>query len=181
MQVKHMKIGLQLLLGFSLVIACVLILAMVSFSQSNQLHHQTEILYNHPLVVRRAIGKLETDIATARMALLQMTLAYEDSDLTAAYQTMELATADAYAQFKILEANYLGSAEDVKATYEAFIRWQSAREELILKARASDVEGIAGTLRSGSPIFVMIDDLLAQLKKIDDFAMNKGDSLFNES
>ncbi len=181
MQVKHMKIGLQLLLGFSLVIAFVLILAMVSFSQSTQLHHQTQILYNHPLVVRRAIGKLETDIAMARMALLQMTLAYDESERLAAYQTMELAMADADAQFKILETNYLGSADDVKATHEAFIRWQSAREELIQKARAADVDSVARTLRSGSPIYLMIDDLLANLKKIDDFALAKGDSLYNES
>lgn len=181
MHIKHMKIGLQILLGFSLVLFFVILLAMVSFSQSNQLHHQTEIMYNHPLIVRRAIGKLETAIATARMALLQITLSYDDSERASAYQTMELAMAEAQTQFGILKANYLGDQAEVEAALAAFIRWKSSREELVQKALTADIAGISVALRQGSPVFLLIDDLLAHLKKIDSFAENKGDSLFTES
>ncbi len=181
MQMKHMQIGLQLLLGFCLVIAFVIILAMVSFSQGNQLHHQTELLYNHPLTVRRAIGRLETDIASVRLTLLEMALAESAGQRETAYQSMQLALIDAQSQFEVLKANYLGPAQDVAATYEAFIRWMSSRDELVQKARTADIAGVAALLSPESPTSILKAELLASIKAIDDFAINKAEYLNTES
>jgi len=61
MKIIDLKIQTQLQLGFAIVFLLVLVLGWVSWIQTAQIATQTKDLYDHPLQVRRAIGKLTAD------------------------------------------------------------------------------------------------------------------------
>ena len=62
MNLKNLTIGTQLILGFAAMFILVIGLGVISYFQGTQIHEQTATLYNHPLMVRRAIGELKSDI-----------------------------------------------------------------------------------------------------------------------
>ena len=69
---KNLKIGTQMMLGFMAMLLLVTILAVVAYQHTSRINLQTEMIFNHPLKVRSAIGSLESDILTLRLGRLNL-------------------------------------------------------------------------------------------------------------
>ena len=117
MKLENLKIGTQLKLGFATVLFFVIVLGVVSYLQSNQIQQQTEIIYNHPLKVRMAIGSLQSDILGMRLSTRDLMLAKSDKEKQDAIQSMELAAVDVIKQFDVLDELYLGPRSDIEEAY----------------------------------------------------------------
>ena len=74
MKIKNVKIGLQLLVGLSIILIMVFFLGIVSYMQSNTIRIQTDTIYNHPLQVRKAIGRLQLRVAEVELDLRELTI-----------------------------------------------------------------------------------------------------------
>ncbi|MDP4238202.1 MAG: MCP four helix bundle domain-containing protein [Bacteroidota bacterium] len=66
MKIKNLSIGNQLIIGFAIMLAFVIVLGIVSNHQANKIHLQTEDIYHHPLQLRRTISNIKIDILNMR-------------------------------------------------------------------------------------------------------------------
>ncbi|MBI2419827.1 MAG: MCP four helix bundle domain-containing protein, partial [Ignavibacteriales bacterium] len=181
MKFENLKIGTQLKLGFLAMLFFVTVLGLTSFWQSAQIHEQTETIYQHPMQVRRAVSKLESDLLNMQIATRDLLLAVDDSKKHSAIERMEIAADDALNQFRIIKERFLGNPADVDEAYRLFVAWRTARAEntkLALEGKLDSakedllVTGVTGMYR---------EKLMAKINEIDTFAKNKGDNLYNQS
>jgi len=67
MNLKNIKISIQLRVGFAILLLFAILLGAVGFIQSNRIHLQTETMYQHPLKVRRTIELISSNVLNMRM------------------------------------------------------------------------------------------------------------------
>jgi signal transduction histidine kinase/CheY-like chemotaxis protein/HAMP domain-containing protein len=173
MRIKDFNISSQLKIGFTFNIIFIIIIGIVSGIQNVQLSNQTDNLYNHPFQVRVAIGKLNADVLSMRLATRDLMLDKTDHDKHEALQLMELSALDAKIQFDILKDKYLGPKADVEAAYTAFVKWKVAREANTTLAMAGNFESVIESVRSTGEVGRLRDDMLTKIMIIDNFVKNK--------
>ena len=181
MKLKDLKIGTQLILCFVVMFAFVIILGVASYRQSDEIQQLTENIYKHPLKVRKAIGNLDVDVLKMRLGTRDLMLAVNDREKQAAIQSIELSAADAEDQFEILKISYLGNESDVIDAHNAFIKWKTIRQDNIKLALAKEVEKVKESVSLTGIVGIYRDQMLVKIKKIDDFTVRNGDSLFENS
>lgn len=181
MRIKDFNISTQLKTGFAFNILFIIILGTISIRQNYQLGGQTEELYNHPYQVRAAIGKLNADVLSMRLATRDLMIDKTDRDKDLALQLMELSALDAKVQFDILKDKYLGPKTDVEAAYTAFVKWKVARDENTSMALAGNFNPIIESVRSSGEVGKLRDDMLRKIKTIDDFASNRAIRFYSET
>jgi signal transduction histidine kinase/CheY-like chemotaxis protein/HAMP domain-containing protein len=179
--VKNLKIGTLLIIGFTTMLLFVIVLGVVSYRQSGLIQLQTEIMFSHPVKVRKAIGSLEADILSMRLGLRDLMLSENNREKQDAMLLMELSAADAQKQFNVLNDQYLGPGKDVDEAYKAFINWKIARGENIRLALSGDFEKVKASLLPTGTIGVSRGQMMGRIRKIDEFAQNKSEALYASS
>lgn len=182
MNIKNLTIGTQLRLGLGAILILVLALGALAYLQTDLIHQQTEKIYQHPLQVRRALATLDANILEMRLGARILLLAKDQQERQATLLEMEQAAASTVQQFTVLETRYLGPRADIDAARAAFVRWQTIRDEWLIKpALAGEIETANASLLPGGTVSKARDGLQAAIRKIDDFAKNKGDELYATS
>jgi len=177
MKFKDLKIGVQLTLGFAVMLLFVIVLSFVSFKQNEQLHGQFETLYNHPFKVREALGNLEADILTMRLATRDLMLATNEDEKMVARQHLEVAKAGVEKEFKIIQDAYLGPKRDVDAAYKAFLNWNTARQDNLKAIEKGNNEKVKESVRSTGSVGALRDDMLNKIDVMSEFAIAKAIAL----
>ena len=131
MKIRNLKIGIQLLLGFGALLLMVIILSVVSFKESANLQKQTDDLYNHPLVVRRAIGMLRADFIAIQRDIKDLFLADDETEIALELQQIAQMKASAFKHLDIIASQYLGPGADVDNVKLGFVKWNSITDEVI--------------------------------------------------
>jgi signal transduction histidine kinase/CheY-like chemotaxis protein len=150
--------------------------------QTNQIAMQTKSLYDHPLKVRNAIGKLTADVLEMRLGMRDLAFTSPNEKQTAEIiGEIESRHSDAFDQLAILASEYLGPKGDVDLAKQAFIKYNAERaltirllqEGKLAEAQARTLSGGAGRMQAQA--------VLGALGKIDAFALNKGDEFYTQS
>ncbi len=178
MNIKNLRIGTQLKLGFTAILLFVVVLGAVSYMHSHEISRQTEVMYNHPLKVRRAIGELRADILRMQLATRDLMLAKNDQERNEALQLKDLSDAGVLRQFNVLNEQYLGPSSDIDQAYKAFIRWKTASEENVRLALSGEIDKVKENISHSGTIGRYRDKLLDKIQDIDNFAERKADSLY---
>ncbi len=178
---KNFKIGTLLILGFSSLLLFVVVLGVISYQQTDKIHLQAETMYEHPLKVRRAIGSFKADILEIRANMKDMFLSYDEMDIALDLNQIEIRKADAFEQIDIFYSSYLGPRTDIDSVKQAFIIYDSSRQETVHLLRDGKKEEALSRARNNGTGSKQFGLVLAALQKIDDFALSKGDELFSTS
>lgn len=182
MKIRNTKIRTQLFWGFAIILSFVLVIGVVAFRQTSQLHEQTYMMYNHPLQVRRALGALKSDILEMRLGVRDLMLAELDEEKNAALTLITIASINARNQFDVIKTSYLGPKENVNDAYLAFILWEEARQSNIQLALADgNNQIIKNSILNSGEVGALREDMLAKIDIIDQFAKAKGDELYLNS
>lgn len=178
MRLKDIAIGTQLRLGLSMILVLVIILGTIAWRQTDILWLQTKTMYDHPIQVRRAIGTLQTDLLTIRIAIKDLVLADTEQKIAAILQEIEHHRTNAFKQFAILDTSYLGPRSDVTTLYDEFIEWNVIRDETVRLLRSGKKAEALARTSSGGQGKTKAKKVLDHLQKIGDFALAKGDELY---
>ena len=178
---KNMKIGTQLILGFAVLLFFVIILGVISYIQSDRISLQTEYLYNHPLQVRSAIGQLRADILSIRVDMKDLVLTSDAKEIAYDLKQMEIRKNSGFEQLDIFYDQYLGPRADIDSVKQAFIAWNSVREETIRLLQTGKKQEAADRTRIFSIGGMAATETLTALQKIDDFAQSKANQLYQSS
>jgi signal transduction histidine kinase/CheY-like chemotaxis protein len=178
MNFKNFKIGTQLKLGFAAMLLFVVVLGIIAYQQSYKIHLQTETMYNHPLKVRRAIGLLRADLLSIQNNMKDMFLYSDEKEIASSLNQIETEKTNAFEQIDLIYKSYLGSPIDVDSLKQAFIIYNSVREESVRLFRVGKTQEAASRTKNNGIAGKHAEKVLAALQKIDDFAKAKGDALY---
>jgi len=178
---KNLKISLQLKLGIMAMLLFVIFLGGVSYWQSNQIFMATQTMYNHPLPVRNALGNLTEDILKMDLAMKDLLMLENDSEIQKTTRILELSASDAQKQFNVLYDRFLGSLTDIDAASNAFIIWKISINENLKLVQESKKKNILQNISSKGDLVRERDQLMAKINVIDDFAANKANALYTSA
>lgn len=180
MKLKDLKIGTQLKIAFSMILLIFVALTIFSYNQLDHMHKQTEIMYNHPLQVRQAIGEINLSQQKIRLAERDLYLSKTDDEKIAIRQDMEVADNNIQHQIDFLKTRYLGPKNHIDALQDAYIRWKTTREEIKDFLAAAEARDLAtfNTLISPTSIAEQARSEMKQnLDNLSVFATNQADEL----
>jgi signal transduction histidine kinase/DNA-binding response OmpR family regulator/HAMP domain-containing protein len=181
MSIKDLKISTQLIIGFAVMMTFVVILGIEAYRQADRLQEQTNFIYNHPLRVRKAIGNLENDILKMRLGTRDLMLAVNENERQISIQSIDMAKADAFAQFDSINKSYPGNKTDITEAHDAFVAWNSAREINTQLASLGKIEKVKESVSENGNVGKLRNVMLKEIADIDRYASNKMDKLYTDS
>jgi signal transduction histidine kinase/DNA-binding response OmpR family regulator len=182
MKIQDTKISLRLCLSLGVVLALVTVLAWEALTHTDALWTQTQTIYDHPLMVRRAVGAFELDAMTIQRDTYGLVLAAgRDQEIAALLAAIEASKTDAFRQLDVLEDRYLGPKEDIAALRAAFVEWNMIRDETVRLLRLGKVQEAADRVQTGGIGGTHAKRLYELTAEVSAFSLNKGDVLFREA
>ena len=181
MNAKDLKIGTQLKLGSCLLLLFVVVLGVVSYTQNEQIHQQTEIMYNHPLKVRRAIDALSDDVLQMLVNMRGLPHADNNQEISEIIEKTDIFDADTKKQLEVLYERFLGPRTDVDAIANSIVQYRNNRAESIRLLREGKKEDVVARLKPLGAGGIQATKALDCIKVVDAFAVKKGDELYANS
>ncbi|MFA7229950.1 MAG: response regulator [Victivallaceae bacterium] len=177
MNIKNLRIGTQLKLGFATMLIMVIILGVISHVQNEEMGKQTQMIYNHPLQVQRAARTLQSDVFAMHLNMKDLLLANNENDIEIILKNLELLKADSFEQIKILYSQYLGNKVAIDTVNQEFIAWNSIREETIRMLRAGKKQEAADRTKKSGVGGIQAAKVISVLEKVNTFVWKKADEL----
>ena len=159
----------------------VFLLGAETYWQSHQLHNQNVTIYEHPLQVRRALDNIKNETLNMSLNIRNLILAENDQDKAAAIESIERSEASAELNFITLRERYLGPQEDVEDAFQTYLLWKTALKNNVDLTLDGDVEQAWTNLQSENKVESYKERFLTEIMIIDEFALKKGDTLYEES
>lgn len=178
MNKRSINIATQLEIGFTIVLALVILLGVVSYNQTQKLHQQTATLFNHPFQVTQAIADIRTEVQKMELAYKNLTVANSLESRSLALHEFELSSSASIRRFNVIFESYLGPKKDVDVAFEAFSMWKSVRNEQMKNfTKGASQHNLADLTK----VDLLKDSLSSKLLIINSFALNKANQSFTNS
>jgi len=181
MNFKNLKIETKLKLGFAVIFVVVLIMGLVSWQQTNEMHQQTTYLYNHPLQVRRAIGEIKANIYVMHRDMKNLFIVDNKEEFQETLKNLALYKDQNQKLIDLLYLKYLGPKENLDSLNVSFIHWNSMREETIRILRLGNINEAAQRTKPHGIAGGEVNRLMEQIHIIDQFSISKADSFYQQS
>jgi len=181
MKIKDLKIESQLLISFGVMLMLVIILGVVAYRQSNRIHQQTELIYNHPFKVRSALGTLEVNILNIRIGLRDLMISKTDAEKQNALEQMNISEALVQKQFDVISKQYLGPQKDIEEAHQAYISWSTNYKENLRLFENGHIEKIIFNLSPSGSTGILREKMMKEIKDIENYAQNKTESSYQNS
>jgi signal transduction histidine kinase/DNA-binding response OmpR family regulator/HAMP domain-containing protein len=181
MKINDLKTGTQLKFGFGIILFLIILLAIVSWRQTDKIALQASELYEHPFTVRYALGALQTEIQSMHKGMKDLFLAENETEFEVVLHDIEKDKSDAFLHFDIISERFLGEKILVDDAYNEFLKWNTIREETIRLYHSGQInEALARTKKTGIG-GNQAEILLNSISAIDQKAKDFGEKFHNES
>ena len=181
MKLRDLPIGVLLAFGRGAILTLVLLLGALAWLQADALWAQTRGLYEHPLLVRRAVDQIRADILQIDSALQMAIDATSQDEIEHRVQAIDSLEADAHRQFSIVYDRYLGPTSEISAAEQVFVEWKTIRDETLSLLRSGEKEqaelrsqrtGIGGQ---------HVERMLASLQALSVYADTRADQFYQDA
>lgn len=183
MKITNTKISTQLKLSIGAVLLFVAVLAALAWFQTDRLWRQTQVLYDHPLEVRRAIGNLKTDILIIHWSMEELFARYSVENMAQTLPLIKAREESAQKQLDILFERYSGSRAHLEALNQAVNQCRINREQVISLMRSGDIEK-AQTINIHNevgPDTTHLQQVMGLLQTVDDSSLNFAERYYNNA
>ncbi len=178
MKSHFLRIGTQLNIGFAIIMTLLVLMATISYVQTNQLFTQADTLYRHPLNVLTTVGNMREDIYKSQISIRDQLIAHDESDRQMAIEQRSAADAEALLKFEMLYDRYLGPRENIDDAYIAFTTWKNEIDKSIGQIETGSTGVFEESLSNDGTIGILRQDLLNKIAVISDFASAKAAELY---
>ena len=181
MQIKNLKTGTQIKLYFLVILGIVLLLGLIAYKQTNVINEQNEIMYQHPLVVRRAISEFRINTISIQNSLKDWMLTDQKRTPSFFVAQNELYKSAALKDLETLSNRFLGSIADIDSLKTAFIHWNAKNDEIIQLLLTGNHKKAVLLLQDDEIRGDETAVLFKKLEKVDLFSKNKAEELYKYS
>ncbi len=158
--------------------ALVVGLGIFAWRQTQQLWLGTKTMYDHPVQVQTAVGKLEFDVLAMRLEFRNLLLTKDAQERRTAIQNSDVLEADAKRQFQLLRSIYQGPITDIEAAENAFARWVSARQSNRPLGLDGNIPEAMARVTNEGDIGIQREQLRKHIASIDAHSKNKAALLY---
>lgn len=169
----------KIFLSFLVIIITVILGAVYTIVNINQLTINTQKMYTHPFKVSNAVADIQTAVITMHRNMKDIVLTSDSLEMIKIIESIQKEEEKVYKNFDLIYKNYLGNKHDIDKSYKAFKQWRPIREEVFALVHQNKVkEAIAITKGKGAN---HIHNLYKQIKVLKDYAFNKANEFYNLS
>ena len=180
-KLNDLKVRTQLNIGFAIILIAVGVLGFLALDYSTRLWLNTKGLYEHPLMVRAAVGDLKAEVLEISRDTRELCLSLGEKERLPLLTSIDASEVNAYRQFEILYKLYLGSRNDIDEAYTLFVQWKSIREETLRLLRAGKVSEATEHIKFTGIAGRHVDKLLKELNDINIYASARADKFFADA
>lgn len=177
----RLSIGNQLFIGFSAIIIAIVFLGFLSYKQSVLLFEETDKLYHHPLIVRRAVSDVENGIAKMRLSMRDLMLSKNEKEFQSALYQTQNAEQTVERNFKLIYDAYLGPKSDIDTAYDAFKVWSNIRQKNIQLAAEGKIETVKANVANEGEVGNLREEMIAKIQIISEYSKNKASEFYLNS
>ena len=167
----NMSIGSRLGWGFALLVGLTLAYGGLTLSQMRDLADQTNLLFQHPFTVTRAVDAVELNVLKIHREMKDLAHAQETEDIEKNLDRVDAYEQEAFRQLEIARQRFLGDPLEVKRVHDALDTWRPIRQEVAtLRLKGAELAADAITRGKGARHVALLEQELEELK---DFAEGK--------
>lgn len=179
MKKKYPNILLKIILGFSIPLLILLILALLFLFQTKEQNKIVNDILDHPYTVSNSVRDINIHINAILRTMKDITLSSNETKLNTEIAKVDSLEQIIYERFQIVEERFLGDKEQIKEYKELFIQWKTIRDEVITLVQSdSTAKAVAVTRGKGAR---HVNKLMDYSQIITNFANNKAKTFNNES
>lgn len=174
------KVSLSLRLGvaFGALTLCMLLLGLAAMLEISRLSQTSQLLYQHPFTVTRALREVETKLAKMQVAMQGMVLAKSGDLFLHNLSILENLEDETLANFDILTQRYLGEPGHPREARKLFLGWTVYRDRVVTLLNQGDAAG--ATLVAQQEVSGLIERISSILTRMKTFAQAKALQLLRE-
>jgi signal transduction histidine kinase/response regulator RpfG family c-di-GMP phosphodiesterase len=178
MNLKDIKIKLQVRLAMGVIMTSVLLLAALAWYHADSIWHSTSGLYDHPLKTRLALSEISANVLSIRVNIRDYLLIEDKHTRQNLLNEMAVRQSNVLREVEKLKLCYLGPKTDIEVFNQEFVKWVSIRNESIRIVISGNLAEARKRHEPGGIAPVQAVKVLGSLKEISDFAQNKGDEFY---
>lgn len=168
MKLRDVLIRTQLRTGFLLILMLVIIFGIFTQMQVNSMWKQSREMYEHSLVVRRALGEIKTELMAIHRDMKDIVFETKHQSQDELLKSIKASDAQIYSSIEILKQRYRGPKAEVDSLFYMIKTWEGIRERTIyLLNHGEKEEAIFRTQPSGVG-GTHANELMALLGRISD-------------
>ncbi len=176
---KHFKIGTRLSIGFGILLAVFIGLAIFSIFTLKGLSSLTQKLYNHPYTVSNAMREANTHIIKMHRSMKDVAMAEDETQIEKAVIAVNESEKIVLEKLAEAEKQFLGEKIEIKTLIENFRNWKPIRDEVFRFIReGKKAEAAAITKGKGA---VYVDGLEKGMTTFIDFAQTKAEEFLADA
>ncbi|MBF0288687.1 MAG: response regulator [SAR324 cluster bacterium] len=188
MFLRNVKIGTRLGLGFTMILAILVLTSIITIGYMKDLTGLTTKLYEHPLAVSQAILRVEGNVIRmhhymnnlvhhSRNGLLVNGL--QKDEIHAIVTKVNMLEIKILNDFNVIQDRFLGSKAKVEDTKDTFMAWKSIREDAISLVEAGKQQEAVNLITGKGTLYV--NDLEKRINEFILFAQGKAGDFLEEA
>ncbi|PKP17359.1 MAG: hypothetical protein CVU05_15660 [Bacteroidetes bacterium HGW-Bacteroidetes-21] len=181
MNIRDIKISKQLIFVFAISLFFVMVMGWVAYNQSLKLHEKTVSMYCHPFAVERALSMLKSDIVSLHRDMKDLSLVTNETEMGVELDWIKWWKEEGYKHILIVGRQYLGPRCDVDSLRQGFDSLCYVCDETIELMRSGKKTEVLNSTKTFGIVGYKVEEVLAKLQVVNDFAIKKGDDYFKES
>lgn len=166
-----LSIGKKLGLSFGAITLLLMGVSGYSIYTMNRLAGLTHKLYDHPYQVTTSVLRVEKGVIDMHRSVKDAGLAQNQGQIEAAMQRIDELEQEVLDSFAVIESQFLGDQAKVEQAKQLFLDWKPIRDNAIALGLSGNQTASASITRGEGTLH--LQQLVAQLAEIEDFATNK--------
>lgn len=179
MKPSGLKIATTLRLALATLMLMLVVAGILFWVQSDRMFHYAKGLYEHPMMVSRAVGVMEVDVMAIQHAIKELSKRPDDAALAKSMEEIAIHESTLDEQFDLISDRYLGPGRDLAILRDELTAWKAAREEALRVWRAGDSASALAMTNPGGRVNLQAEAVLGQLRDINAFAIEKADQFYH--
>lgn len=176
---ENMRVSIRIGIVVGVILFLSITISLFVANRMNTLSNITDMFYEHPFTVTRAVLTADANILRMRSSVRDIVLTESSEEIAAISRSIDLCEYDVYNDFKIIDDRFLGDKILYESAFNLFSGWKPIRDEIITLARNGKREEAIAMIRSTGTAH--LEKLFEVMNGLEAFAKNKALEFHNSA
>lgn len=164
MNIRNLKIGKRLTLGYIIILGFSIVTSVVSVLEINKIWSDAQNLYERPFMVSNLLRDIKINALNMRRYMLDMVLLNDQAKIEELEQLIKKEETLAYENYTIIGKLFPENKTEIETSFKLFQSWGPLRRDIILLVKERRVQQTSNLMIERNKIFV--DSLFIQMQRL---------------
>jgi signal transduction histidine kinase/CheY-like chemotaxis protein/HAMP domain-containing protein len=180
MRLKNLGVSRQLNIGLGTIAVLVLLLEASSLFSIDLVWSNASELYDHALMVRRAVEAVQVDVLSMHRDMAWLVLAEDALTRDELIRNIDALEGDANRQLEVLYQQYHGSPGDIDAAADGLAHWKSIRAETIRLLQSGELAAAQQRVGAGGICGQQVELIMGSLQTVSNTAQDAAEQFYQQ-